>query len=234
MTRIAFLATLTAVAALAQNPKPIFDGRLTLRPGKLTTSEEKLFTGKIVPVAGSEWRKREREFVCEADFKPAVIDIAPGSFTAPGSAQKAILYKYCTFGHGMALDGIAVLENDQLLAHILFEGGENHAIGALPDIDANGLAEMVIASGMTNQGITSAWISIIEIAPGGITRLGQVETYSDNCGLEENHCKTTANRISVVSGKTPVFYRESFVNRKSTGRAPISLEKDEVRYELLQ
>jgi hypothetical protein len=234
MTRIAYLATLIAVAALAQNSKPIFDGRLTLRPGKLSASEEKLFTSEIVPDARKEWRKRERESVCEADFKPAAIDIAPGSFTAPGSAQKAILYKYCTFGHGMALDGIAVIENDRVLAHILFEGGENNAIGALPDINANGLSEMAIAGGMTNQGITSAWISIIEIAPGGVARLGQVETYSDNCGVEENNCKTTANRISVVSGKTPAFYRESFVNKKSMGRAPIALDKDEVQYELLR
>jgi hypothetical protein len=234
MLRIVLLATLSVVTAMAQNPKPIFDGRLTLRPAKLSASEEKLFAGKIVLDARNAWRKREREPVCESGFRPVALDVASGAFTTPNAAQKAILYKYCTFGHNMALDGIAIIENDQVIAHILFEGGENNAIGALPDINGNGLAEMVIAGGATNQGITSGWISLIEIVAGGVTRLGQIETYSDDCGGDENHCKTTASRISVVSGKTPAFYRESFVNKKSSGAVPIALDKDQVQYELLQ
>jgi hypothetical protein len=199
--------------SFAQNPKPIFDGRLTLKPAGLSPWETKLMKDKVAPDARKEWRKRNRD-------------------------------KYCTIGHGMALDGIAVIENGQLVAHVVFEGGENRAIGALPDINGNGLSEIVIVSGGTNQGITSAWISMIELAGAEITRLGQAETSSDNCGVDENNCKITANRISVRSGKTPAFYREVFVDtgsgsglsswRKLGALTPISLDKDQVEYEFLK
>lgn len=198
----------------------------------------------MAPDARKEWHKRKRDEVCESDFQPAGLDAAPGSFTRPKAEQKAILYKYCAFGHDMALDGIAVIENGRLVAHVIFEGGENRAIGALPDINGNGLSEIVIAGGATNQGITMGWISLIELAGSNVTRFGQAETSSDDCGVNEKNCKVTANRISVIGGKTPAFYREVFVNtgsgsgmsswKKVGGPAPISLDEDHVEYALLQ
>src|ERR1039458_9943388 len=230
--------------SFAQNPKPIFDGRLTLKPAGLSPWETKLMKDKVAPDARKEWRKRKRDAICDSGFQPTALDIAPGAFTTPKAEQKAILYKYCTIGHGMALDGIAIVENGQLVAHVVFEGGENRAIGALPDINGNGLSEIVIVSGGTNQRITSAWISMIKLAGAEITRLGQAETSSDNCGVDENNCKITANRISVRSGKTPAFYREVFVDtgsgsglsswRKLGALTPISLDKDQVEYEFLK
>jgi hypothetical protein len=236
-------ALLAAPGVRAQSPKPIFDGRLTLKPAVLSTAEEKLMKDKVVPDARRQWHERGRDGVCEVGFQPTALDAAPGSFTAPKAAQKAILYKYCTFGHDMALDGIAVIENGRLVAHVIFEGGENRAIGALPDINGNGLSEIAITGGATNQGITSAWIAIIELTAGDVTRLGRTATYSDDCGVNEKSCKITANRISVIAGKTPAFYREVFTDtgaaagpsswKKVIGLSPVSLDEDQVEYEFL-
>jgi hypothetical protein len=242
---LAFLAVLVVpVHAPAQDAKPIFDGRLTLKPTRLSSSEESLMKDRVLTAARKAWHERERDSDCEAGFKPTALDIAPGSFTKPKSDQKAILYTYCTVGHDMDLNGIAVIENGRVVAHIVYEGGQDRAIGALPDIDGNGLAEILVATGGTNQGVSWETISIIELAGSEITEFGQTGTSSDNCGIDEKNGKAKANRISVKPGKTPAFYREAFVNsgscdgagtwRKSGVLAPISLEEDKVEYELLK
>ena len=198
----------------------------------------------VLPAARKAWHARERDGDCQTGFESIAVDIAPGSFTKPKSGQKALLYKYCTLGHNLDLNGIAIIENGRVVAHIVYEGGEDHALGALPDIDRNGLSEILIATGGTNQGITWGTISILELSGSGITRLGQTGTLSDDCGTNETSCKMTANRISVKVGSPPAFYREVFVDhgarsgagawKKSGGLAPISLDQDKIEYELLK
>lgn len=231
---------LAPASALAEGAKPIFDGRLTLKPAKPSSSEETLMKDTVVPAARKAWHERERDALCETGFKPSTLDIAPGAFTKPKADQKAILYNYCTFGDNMALNGIAVIENGRVVAHVVYEGGNDHAIGALPDIDGDGLSEILIATGGTNQGITWGTISVIELAGSEITRFGRTGTLSDDSGINEKNPKIQANRISVKAGKTPAFFREIFVDngsgtfRKSGSIAPISLEEDKVEYELLK
>ena len=241
----AILAVLAApVNAPAQDAKPIFDGRLALKPTKLSSSEESPMKDRVLTAARKAWHERERDGECEAGFKPTALDIAPGSFTKPKSEQKAILYAYCSVGHDMNLNGIAVIENGRVVAHIVYEGGGDRAIGALPDIDGNGLSEILVATGGTNQGVTWQTISIIELAGSEITEFGQTGTLSDDCGIDEKNGKTKANRISAKVGRTPAFYREAFVNNGSCGGAgtwrksevltPVSLEEDKVEYKILK
>jgi hypothetical protein len=231
---------LAPASAWAQGAKPIFDGRLTLKPAKLSSSEETLMKDAVVPAARKAWHERERDAACETGFKPSALDIAPGSFTKPKADQKAILYTYCTFGDNMALNGIAVIENGRVVAHVVYEGGNDRAIGALPGIHDNGLSEILIATGGTNQGITWGTISLIELAESEITKFGRTGTLSDDSGINEKNPKIQANRISVKTGRTPAFFREIFVAygsgtfRKSGLIAPISLDEDKVEYELLK
>jgi hypothetical protein len=129
-------------------------------------------------------------------------------------------------------------------AHIVYEGGEDHAIGALADIDGNGLSEILFATGGTSQGVTWGTISIVELAGTEVTGLGQTETLSDDCGINEKNGKSRAYRISVKAGTKPAFFREVFVNngacegagtwRKVGVQTRISLQDDKVAYELLK
>ena len=243
MTRLPFLLfALAAVVAAGDAPKPIFDGRLTLAPGKLSAAEQKLFHQAVAPAARKAWRERERDTLCEPGFPPAAIDIAAGAFTRAGAAQKAILYRYCAIGHNLLLDGVAVIEGDRVAAHILFEGGENTAIGALADLNGNGVSELLIAAGATDQGVTSAWMSIVELAPGGhVTKFGQTATLSDDCGAKETGCVATAWRIWAKAGARPAFFKDAFVTpgagarawRKTGALSPIQLDEDAVEYEAL-
>jgi alpha-tubulin suppressor-like RCC1 family protein len=234
MKRTLLCLALTPIA-LAQAPKPIFDGRLTLQPGTLSAEQQAFLKRAIFPAARKEWHDQEAE--CERGFQPQAVDVAHGAFTRPGAAQDAILYRYCTIGHDMALNGIAILQNGQLAAHVVYQGDESHAIGALPDINGDGISEIVLAGGSTNQGITSSWISILQLGA-EMTRFGHTQTYEDNCGVAEGNCRTTAWRISVKPGPAPGFFREAFAQDGKTWKrtaplAALKLDADETEYQLL-
>jgi len=228
----------------AQAPKPIFDGRLTLKPTAPAPAEVALLKEKVLPAAKKAWHKQERGALCTGGVDGVAVDIAAGAFTKPRADQKALLYRYCTIGHEMVLNGIAILEGGRVVAHVIFEGGESHAIGALPDINGNGLAEILLASGGTNQGITWGTMAIIELGGAEITEFGQTDTFSDDQGANDKNGKVKANRISVKFGTKPEFFRDSFIAtgagqgagawRKVGVQAPITLEEDKAEYELLQ
>jgi hypothetical protein len=232
------------VSAPARDVKAIYDGRLSLKPGKLSPSEDALMKEKILPAARKLWDEQEFDGACTPGFDASAVDVARGSFTKPGSDQKAILYRYCMTGHNRALNGIAVIEGDRIAAHIIYEGDWSNAVGALPDLNGNGLSEILIAAGGTNQGENWGVISVIEISGSNITTFGTTETYSDNCGTSKGNCGFEAYRISVKAGKTPVFYREAFSGKEVHGGADawkksgalkeISLKNDEVEYQLIE
>jgi hypothetical protein len=228
---------------LAQERKPIFDGRLELKATRPSDAEERLLKTNVLPAAKKAWHKRERDRACIPDFPARALDVAAGSFTRAKADQKAILYKFCTVGQGMALNGIAIVENGKLVSHVIYDGGEDYAIGALPDITGDGLAEIVLTGGGTNQGVTWQAIAIVETDGAKVTKFGRIGTSSDDCGINEKHGKTEAKKISVKAGAAPEFYREVFVRRgceeprkwKPSGTlAALTLEEDTVEYELLK
>jgi hypothetical protein len=220
----------------AQDLKPIYDARLSPKPAKISATEEKLMQAKVLPVAKKIWSGKG----CKPDLKP--IDTASGSFTKSGSRQKAILYRYCSYGHNLSRNGLVVIEDDHVAAHIMYEGGGENAIGALPDINGNGLSEILISSGGTNQGETWGSVSIIELSESTVKKLGRTDVLSDTCGADEETGKSTAANLSVKPGAAPVFYRETFLQkdcddakwREAGGQKPVTLEKDDINYRYIK
>jgi len=231
---------LAALAAQTPAPKPIFDARLTLKPSSLTEAESHLAKGRIAPAARKHWQEGGRAALCTPPQELRAIDVASGAFTRPQAEQRAILYSFCEIGHNMDLDGIAIVEGGQVVAHLVFEGAANTAIGALPDLNGNGLAEIVIASGGTNMGETWGHLAIIEIAGAEVTAFGHTGTFSDNCGAVEKDCRAEATRILARPGAKPAFFRETFTRaggagpwKKTAALTPLTLQEDETEYELL-
>jgi hypothetical protein len=236
---------LCPAGVLAQQPKTIYDPRLDLKPAVLSPVEEALMKEKVLPAAGKEWHDQELAGKCEAGKAPGVIDVARGSFTKPGSDQKAILYRYCETGHNMALNGIAIVEKGAVVCHLVYPGEWDNGVGALPDINGDGRSELLISSGGTNQGITWGSIRIIELSDTIVlTKFGGTRTLSDNRGADEKNGRATAYRISVKSGPMADFYHELFVNKgacsgtgvwkKSGKREKISLENDTTDYQFIR
>ncbi|MFP5212755.1 MAG: hypothetical protein ACLGPL_05190 [Acidobacteriota bacterium] len=245
MTIVLWSVLFSPLRSLALEPRVIYDGRLTLKPTKPAGSDSVLMQERVFPAARKEWHEQERDQECLAGTLPAVIDVAQGAFTKPGSKQKAVLYQYCESGHNLGLSGIAVIEDNRVVSHLVFEGASDTAIGALPDINENGRSEILLAAGGTNQGFTWGAIRIIELSDTIVlTKFGRTETFLDDCGVAEKNGKATAYRLSVATGTTPVCYRESFINKgacEGTGtwkkllpQKRISLENDESEYQFIR
>jgi len=220
--------------AAAQDTKRIYDGRLSPKPGIILPSEQALLKNKVMPVV-RKWQN-QGDSICTGGAEASGIDAAMGSFTRPASVQRAILYRYCMTGHNRAVNGIAVIENGQLAAHVVYEGGWDNAIGAVPDLNGNGRSEIIVATGGTNQGMTWKSIAIIELTDNSVAKFGRLQTFSDDCGVSDS-CRAEACRLSVKTGKAPVFYREDFAGKGSGGKwdrtgpaKEVSLEKDEIEY----
>jgi hypothetical protein len=232
-----------ATIAPAQDVRPVFDARLQLQPAKVSADEAELLKRTVQPVAALYWKKKGKD--CEPEF--VVIDAGEGSFTKAALRQKAILYRYCMTGHNFGLNGIAVLEHNGVVAHVLYEGAWDTAIGALPDLNHNGLSEILIASGGISTAVAWGVVSLIELQEKGVSKLGQAETELDDCQLDEmREVKTgqsLAYKILVKPGTKFEYYRETFRKgcndakgkwKRIGTRERIPESKDEKIYERLQ
>jgi hypothetical protein len=233
-----------AVGVPAQEARPIFDGRLLLKPTILPAPESALFKNEVLPAAKKFWEDQEELANCMPAGEACAVDMAKGSFTHAGSSQQALLYRYCQTGHGMALNGIAVFENGRVVAHILYAGGWDNAIGTMPDLNGDGLSKIVLAAGGTNMGQTWKSMAIIGIGESGVTPFGRIQTYIDNCGTGQKDGKARAWRLLVKPGSPQLFFRESFVNtgvcqgagewKKTQSLGKVSLDPDEIEYTLIK
>jgi hypothetical protein len=87
-------------------------------------------------------------------------------------------------------------------------------MGVTPDLNQNGVSEIVLVGGSTNQGYTGSAIALYELQSGNLTYLGRTTTYSDNSGaVESDRVQATAYRISAQPSVNPTFLREIYEMR---------------------
>jgi hypothetical protein len=196
-----------AESGAAQTLRTVYDGRAEARASTPSNTDVQLVRRYALPKARRLWRGND---ACTEGFE--VIGVATGSFTKANTEQRAVLYRFCVTGHNFANNGIAIIEGGSVVAHIVYEGGEDYSIGALPDINGNGLSEIILGDGSTNQGYTTMVAILIEASPAGVKKWGIADVYEDNCGTMDR-CEMTAYKISVKPGPTPVFYREAYKKR---------------------
>lgn len=218
----------------SQGMLAIYDGRILLDPTlpestKLTTTESAL----VKRAAKRTWGEQKD---CESDVE--IADVVKGAFTRPQSNQKAVLCTYCRRGNNFTLNGVIIIENNKIVAHVKYKGAGEFELRSLPDINGNGLSEILIAGGDTGQGYSNDVISIIELSTSGVKKFGLIDTYEDSCGTADRQ-KITAYKIYVKTGTTPVFYRETFKKKdckgnrnwlKSKALKQISPEADSIEY----
>lgn len=200
-------------------------------PILLSEAEKRVVDGEIRVAARLHWPDSE----CSEDFR--VISIARGSFTRPGSAQRAILYSYCITGHNFGRDGFAVLEDGAVVAHVVFDGAWNSGLVPVDDVDGTGRSELLIISGGTNMGESWQVVSLVGLSDSGVRKFGQTDTYGESCTTDSLPHKT-AYKLFARAGIPPAFYRERYEARcvensswrRSGGVALVSLQPDPVVY----
>jgi hypothetical protein len=241
--RAIFLAALCCSFQLGANGlaearefRVVFDGRETVQPAKASADELALLSREVLPVAERHWKGEGKE--CEREFR--VVDTAQGSFTRRGSKQKAFLYSYCVTGHNFGLDGIAVVEEGTVVAHIAYQGAWDMGLKALPDVNRNGLSEVMIVTGGINMGDLWQSVAVIEIDGRAVKKLGGTQTYDDDCKEEGGAGPANAYRILASPGTSPSFKRETYQRAcdgkkwKRTEISPLTLDEDEVEYEMIK
>lgn len=210
---LALIWVFSAGTALSQGTVLLYDARSEGGTASVSSADQSLVQRNALPAARRAWGDACEEAV---EF----IGSASGSFTVSGKAQRAVVYRYCETGHAFGNNGLVIIENGRVVRNVIYNGGGESEVRALPDINANGLSELLIGGGSTNQGYSKSVISILELTASGVAQWGDADVYEDNCGAVER-CKMTAFRITAKPGKVPVYLREQFQKRggkwKSSG-----------------
>lgn len=224
---LSVLAPLPACAA----PTQVFDGRSDAPTRKISDAESKSVQAAVSPAAKKRWKDYEDAFEIKSSCE--------GSFTQKGTKQIAYVYSWCETGHSIGMSGLAITEKGKQVAHFGWEGGGEYDIVPLPDLDGDGLDEIAIVGGSTNQGYTVSSIAVIGISAGAVKKYGRFQTYEDNSGTVEKNPTTFAWSItSDVPAAAPAFVGQKFKQvgktwTKSGKSAKYPPEKDEIVYEKL-
>jgi hypothetical protein len=198
---------------------PIFDARLQLKPGAATQIEASTITREALPKARAFWKKQGADCTTnngegERYFK--VQDVTTGAFTRKGTRQRAVLYLYCLASPvdpAQTYSGVAILEAGRLVQNIPIQGN-HYAIGALPDLNGDGLLEIITVSGFSMQGgISESHIAVFDLPRGGTRDLLDLKTDDSNCGSmgeEPNPYHNKAVKVYAQRGKRIRFFAEVF------------------------
>ena len=236
---VGFLLTsgLLSTTASSIELQHVYDGRLVSDSAELSAAEKEWITKAILRVIPpDEWS--ENGIACNPELEAIrIIDRAEGGFTGSNSEQQAILFNFCSPGHNFGENGIAVIGRDRVEALVVYSGAWENDIEALPDINGNGRAEMVVAAGGTNMGEHWGVIGIIELDTDGVTAFGRSETYHNDCDTDYAS-GTEAVVLSAKAGKESVFYRQTFHQgcaegdpwRQSGARRQVDLDEDGIEY----
>lgn len=200
----------------SQKKVEIYDGRKPMKPAQDasksdTEQAEKEFKSKE-PVV----KQKMGDFYCfDEDNKFGLTGMSTGSFTKPNSNQKAFLYELCSSGSShFGTGGILIMEGDKAVAHIVYgeNGLYNGSFSSLPDINQNGLNELMLTVGQTHQGYTGEALTLVEFPEGDLKIIGGAVTMTDNSGAMEDEAeiKAEAYKIWAEPSAKPVFYRDLY------------------------
>lgn len=226
----AFLFIVSAVNVFGQQTVVINDPNVELKSEEISPAVEALIKEKVLPKVRQKWLFTDS--VCEEAFEPA--GAVKGSFSKPNSNQTLVFYSFCQTGNGLGNNGLVLIEDGKVIGSYVTEGGWTLGIKVLPDINQNGLNEFLLYwSGGMHQGQGGTGVDLMELSAAGVKGIGwfNAETYTEKTYF--------GYKVSVKTGKTPVFYRERYNNRNETWRKagkllPFKLETSYSKFETLK
>lgn len=199
-----------------------------VRPGDLA-----LVRRDVLPAARRLWG---RVAGCREAFR--ALDSAYGAFTERGMAQHAVLYRFCETGHDVARGGVAIVQAGRVVAHVAIEDAEPDGLLRLPDIDRDGVAELLLVDHALHQGESTTGVSIIQLVPGAVRSLGGIGVHRDNFGTRDSvpgdpSSAAARDRVRsehssilwVTPGAMPVFERETYEFREGMRARWVGIER---------
>jgi hypothetical protein len=147
--------------------REVFNATSEYRPSAVPPAHQAVVRREVLPQARRLWARVEN---CRDEFRP--LDFAAGSFTAAGAPQRAVLYRFCETGHNFARGGIAILQAGRVVAHVTLENARPDGLRALPDVDRDGVSELMLVDNAMHQGQFTTLVSIVQLVPGGVRSFG--------------------------------------------------------------
>jgi len=219
-------------------PATIYDGRQLTEQAKIPRADLNLARRDVLPAA-----RKAAHGQCTNGF--SILSTASGAFTRSGANQRLLLYQYCATGHGFGRQGIAVAEGNSIVAHVVYDGGSDYGIRMLPDLDGDGLSELLVKAGGTNQGQTWGVVRVLGWSAGGIKKFGQFAVDEDDCDSPTGAgpLRTTV-RLFAVPGQKPSFLAQRFTGscepswnatkwKTTGGKGPVAPGRDRTAYTVL-
>ena len=200
---------LLTVAVFGQPTVVINDPTKEAQITKLASADENLIKNQVLPKLRQKWVSEDS--ACTETFEPA--GVVRGAFTKPGSSQTLVFFSFCQTGNGLGNNGLVLIEDGKIIRNYFTEGGWPVDLRILPDVNQNGLNEfMLYYSGGMHQGQGGTGVDIMEFSGSGLKGIGwfNAETFTEEDSF--------SYKVSVKTGKTPVFYREKYTNRNDKWR----------------
>lgn len=172
-------------------------------PGEFPDWEAHPALAQARTIARSFWQGQSGGLE-EEEFR--VMDVAEGTFTAPGAQQQAVLYLMSTVPRCCVRMGLAVVQDGELVRHVAFEGGVQR-LQAVPDLNGDGRDELVLSSSFGMGGDESSSLTLASFEEAGALRdWGRLDTGGSDCAGRG----TFAQRVRVLAYPGPVFTAETF------------------------
>jgi hypothetical protein len=201
-------AMLAASTAGAQR-RPLFDAMREYHPAAVRPVDLALVRRDVLPAARRMWGRVEG---CREEFR--ALGSAYGAFTERGMAQHAVLYRFCETGHDLARGGVAIVQAGRVVAHVVIEDAEPDGLLRLPDIDRDGVSEMMLVDFALHQGESTTGVSILQLERGAVRSLGGIDVHRDNFGTRGSPRSERSSVLWVTPGARPVFERETYEFRE--------------------
>jgi hypothetical protein len=219
-----------AISTFGQKTVTIHNPAGDSNKATLSAAEENLIKAQVLPKARKKWVSDDS--ACEEAFELA--GVAKGSFSRANANQTLVFYSFCQTGNGLGNNGLVLIENGKVIKNYGTEGGWSIDLRALPDINQNGLTEFALYySGGMHQGQGGTGVDLMEFSATGLKGIGwfQADAFTENDEF--------SYKVSVKTGKTPVFYREKYTNQndkwKKSGALKIfKLSKIYSKFEVLK
>lgn len=195
----------------------VFDGRND--DNQKSGDKETAFVREIVRAGQTaiQSMSSDSELEC-SDTDVRVEGISEGSFTKPKSSQVAYLYRTCmsdAVKYPSFISGLIITESEEVIAHFVYADvfGGFTSLKILPDINRNGLSEIVLRSSL-GYGYYTDSIDIYEFGANNPVSLGGTKIFTNLPDNGKEDKSKTAYKITVQSDKSPVFFRQTY-QRKS-------------------
>jgi hypothetical protein len=141
-----------------------------------------------------------------------VLAVTEGVFTRPGVSEHAILYLMGLWPRCCPKIGLAIIEADPssdgvLVRNTAFEG-PTQLVRTVPDLDGDGLDELVLIGEFGMGGYTSQSATLATFTSDGLTSRGSFGTYEGGCAAGRDD--ETAFRVLATPGSRPAFTSETY------------------------